>query len=115
MNTTRIAECCHEANRALCEAFGDWSQPMWADAPDWQKDSAISGVAFHQSNPDAGPAASHESWWEEKMKAGWQWGPVKVEITKEHPCMVPYDELPPEQQAKDFIFCAIVKTLSREL
>ena len=114
-NTTRIAECCHEANRALCEAFGDWSQPMWADAPDWQKDSAIAGVAFHMDNPDAGPAASHESWMEQKIEDGWIWGPTKSEDYKVHPCLEPYDNLPPEQQAKDFIFCAIVVTLSREL
>jgi hypothetical protein len=115
INTTRIAECCHEANRALCEAFGDWSQPMWAKAPDWQKDSAISGVAFHMENPDAGPSASHESWMKQKLAEGWMFGPVKDAANGVHPCLVPYDDLPPEQQAKDFIFCAIVKTLSREL
>ena len=114
-NTTRIAECCHEANRAYCEAFGDWSQPMWADAPDWQKDSAIDGVAFHIDNPDAGPSASHENWMKQKLAEGWNWGTVKNIEELEHPCMVEYADLPPEQQAKDFIFCAIVKTLSREL
>ena len=115
MNTTRIAECCHEANRAYCAAFGDWSHPMWADAPDWQKDSIISGVSFHQANPDAGPAASHENWMKQKIADGWTYGLVKDADKKEHPCFMPYDGLPPEQQAKDFIFCAIVKTLSREL
>ena len=115
MTTTRIAECCHEANRALCKAFGDWSQPMWADASDWQKDSAIAGVAFHIDNPDAGPAASHENWMKQKLADGWHWGLYKSEGLKTHPCMVTYANLPPEQRAKDFIFCAIVKTLSRAL
>ena len=31
---------------------------------------------------------------------------------KEHPCMVPFDRLPSDQKAKDFIFSAIVKSLA---
>ena len=79
-----IARVCHEANRALCIAFGDTSQPAWNDAPEWQKESAKKGVKFHLDNPNAGPEA------------------------KTHPCMVPFHELPQEQQAKDHIFRAIV-------
>ena len=39
-----IAKVCHEVNRAYCMSQGDGSQPRWEDAPDWQKQSAISGV-----------------------------------------------------------------------
>ena len=40
----RAAMAAHEANRVLCLALGDTSQPKWEDAPSWQKDSAESGV-----------------------------------------------------------------------
>lgn len=99
---------CHEANRAYCEALGDTSQPAWADAPDWQKNSARTGVRLHLDNPEAGPAASHESWFAEKVATGWTYGAVKDPEAKTHPCMVPFDQLPREQQAKDFIFRGIV-------
>ena len=106
-----IAKVCHEANRAYCESIGDTSQPKWEDAPAWQCESAIKGVDFSLSNPDANPSASHESWLAEKQATGWKYGPVKDPDKKEHPCFVPYDELPAEQRAKDHLFQAVVRAL----
>jgi len=103
-----IAKICHEANRALCTAFGDHSQVAWADAPEWQRESAIKGVQFCMENPDAPPSANHDSWLEEKRRTGWAYGPVKDADAKTHPCFVPYDDLPPDQKAKDYVFKAIV-------
>lgn len=111
MSIEQIAMVSHEVNRAYCEALGDTSQVAWADAPKWQRDSAIAGVKFHLSDPDASPAASHECWLAEKEAAGWKWGPVKDAEAKEHPCFVPYDELPVEQRAKDYLFRGVVHAL----
>jgi len=111
MEILKIAEVAHEVNRAYCQALGDYSQPTWHDAPDWQRTSAVEGVKFHISNMDAGPEASHESWLTLKEKEGWKYGLVKDSEKKEHPCMVPFDQLPVDQQAKDFIFRAIVHVL----
>lgn len=111
-NTTEtIARICHEVNRAYCQALGDNSQPAWEDAPDWQKQSAMTGVRLHTDNPNAGPQASHESWMAEKVATGWTYGPTKDPETKQHHCMVPFDQLPREQQAKDFIFRAVVHAM----
>ena len=112
MTTVKIAKVCHEANRAYCESIGDNSQPTWENAPDWQKESAINGVYYHLKNPNAKPSDSHESWLKEKEKDGWKYGKVKNPKTKEHPCFVPYDQLPIEQQKKDALFIAVVKALS---
>lgn len=108
---TEIARVCHEVNRAYCASQGDASQPAWEAAPDWQKDSAINGVLFHLANPDSKPSHSHDEWLREKAEAGWKFGPVKDAEKKEHPCCVPYDELPREQQAKDYLFLAVVRAL----
>jgi len=112
MNAEQIAKVCHEVNRAYCQALGDNSQPAWEDAPDWQKDSAMMGVRLHANNPDAGPQASHESWMAQKLADGWEYGPTKDPEAKQHPCIVPFDALPKEQQAKDFIFRAVVHALA---
>lgn len=111
ISVEHIARIAHEVNRAYCQAIGDYSQPIWEAAPDWQKQSARLGVMFHMAHPDAGPNASHDSWLAEKQANGWTYGPVKDPIAKKHPCMVPFDELPAEQQAKDFLFRGIAHAI----
>ena len=105
-----IARVCHEVNRAYCQALGDDSQPAWDEAPEWQRSSARMGVDLHLMG-DFGPEASHISWMNQKLDEGWKYGPVKNPEAKEHPCIVPFAELPREQQAKDYIFRAVVHAL----
>lgn len=107
MKIESIARICHETNRAYCESLGDISQPYWDEAPDWQKQSAINGVKFHLSG-DHGPEASHESWMAEKVAEGWVYGEVKDPEKKTHHCIVPFDQLPLEQQRKDVLFRSVV-------
>lgn len=110
MNREQIARVCHEVNRAYCQSLGDMSQPSWEDAPQWQRDSAMLGVKLHTEN-NVGPEASHESWMAQKIAEGWVFGPKKDPEAKTHHCIVPFDMLPREQQAKDFIFRAVVHAL----
>jgi hypothetical protein len=108
-----IARIAHEVNRAFCMSIGDNSQPSWEDAPEWQRESAVSGVCFHLNELQAGrepaPSASHENWMKEKIADGWTYGAIKDPEKKQHPCLLPYDKLPREQRSKDYIFGAIVK------
>lgn len=109
-----IAEVCHNVNRDYCQSLGDFSQPVWDEAPQWQKDSAMTGVMLHVTNPDAGPQASHESWMAQKIAEGWVYGPEKNPELKTHHCLVPFDQLPVAQQAKDFIFRGIVHAMLKK-
>lgn len=111
-STHDIARVCHEINRAYCAAIGDDSQPTWEDAPEWQRDSAVMGVMFCANNPDAPPSAQHDIWMSHKMNDGWVYGEAKDVVAKTHPCLVAYDDLPPEQQVKDHLFRAVVKALT---
>lgn len=109
--TALAAEVCHEANRAYCLAIGDLSQLPWDEAPAWQRQSALAGVAFIMNNPDSPASASHEEWMKFKLLDGWTYGEVKDPEKKTHPCMVAFEDLPIEQRAKDHIFGAIVRAL----
>jgi hypothetical protein len=106
-----IARICHEANRALCECNGDFSQVVWAEAPEWQKDSAKAGVKFRDENPAAPASATHDAWSATKIADGWTYGPEKDASIKQHPCLVPFDQLPPHQRAKDVLFGGICAAL----
>jgi len=106
----QIARICHEANRVYCRMIGDLSQVPWEDAPDWQRSSAVNGVE-NARDPATKPSDSHASWLAEKAANGWKYGPVKDPAKKEHPCFVPYADLPPEQKAKDVLFLAIARAL----
>jgi RyR domain len=116
MTNQRIEACAraaHEVNRAYCIALGDYSQPAWDNAPEWQQTSARNGVAGVLNGNT--PEQSHESWLAEKAATGWRYGPVKNPEAKEHPCFVPYSELPAEQRVKDTIYVATVTAMARAL
>lgn len=106
---TRAARAAHEANRVLCQALGDNSQPSWEVAPEWQRSSAIKGVEMIIDNPDTTPEQSHEGWLATKRDEGWKWGPTKDVEKKEHPCFLPYNQLPHEQQLKDHLYGIVVR------
>lgn len=111
MSVEQIAEAAHEMNRLWCCSVGDYSQPKWLDAPDWQRESSIIGVHGILSNPLMTPRESHEAWLECKRRDGWVHGVTKQPELRKHPCMVAYDDLPAHHRAKDLIFTRMVKTL----
>lgn len=115
MNIGEIARVCHEVNRAYCESLGDYSQKPWHQAEDWQQRSAVQGVVFVSTTPGVQPGDAHKNWCREKVRDGWVYGEEKDPIRKTHPCILPFNELPEDQQAKDHIFVAIVLALSPDV
>lgn len=79
---------------------------------DWEsnKQSILAGVRRMIENPGETPEQNHNAWMVYKRKEGYNLGPTKSEKLRTHPCMVPYDMLPPIQKSKDLIFQAIVRT-----
>ena len=43
----------------------------------------------------------HEVWAAGRIAAGWKYGPVRDDIKKEHPCLIPYEELSEEEKDYD--------------
>lgn len=72
-------------------------------------------MRFHVANPGAGDSASHDSWMRQKVADGWVFGEVKDPEAKTHPCMVPFDELPRDQQFKDRLFRTIAHSAAKGL
>lgn len=43
----------------------------------------------------------HEVWAQNRMNEGWTYGPVRDDVCKKHPCLVPYNELPESEKEYD--------------
>lgn len=43
----------------------------------------------------------HEVWAENRIKEGWKYGTKRDDEKKEHPCIVPYEDLPEEEKQYD--------------
>lgn len=106
-----IAAICHAANTAFCASHGDLSHKPWDETPMALKRSVLSGVKLHLDDPNASPAASHNAWLAYKDAEGWHYGETKCPERKTHPCMMPFEDLPAKDQAKDHLFKAIVNAL----
>ena len=106
------ARAAHELNKLYCETLGDNSQKHWEDSPEWQKDSAISGVKnYFEMGGFIGAKESHENWFDNKKKEGWVYGATKDDLKKTHPCMLPYDDLPSDQRLKDKLFIESIRLM----
>lgn len=109
------ARAAHEANRAYCATVGDEVAPPWPDAPDWQRKSSCDGVWAVLMGLVPTPQVGHARWLEQKLADGWTYGSVRNADKKQHPCVLPYDQLPPVQRAKDELFIAVVVAMSRAI
>jgi ryanodine receptor 2 len=43
----------------------------------------------------------HEVWAKSRMDQGWTYGPERSDILKQHPCLIPYEDLPEIEKAYD--------------
>jgi hypothetical protein len=44
---------------------------------------------------------THETWAQQRIRDGWQYGPERDDKKKHHPCLVPYEELPESEKEYD--------------
>jgi hypothetical protein len=44
---------------------------------------------------------THETWASQRISQGWKFGPVRDDIKKEHPDLIPYDNLPETEKEYD--------------
>lgn len=112
MDIADIARVCHEANRGLQQIQQADGIPVavpWDDLDSHTTSSVIDGVRGVLNGNT--PEESHANWCRFKTADGWVYGPVKDADAKTHPCLVPYAELPADQQLKDALFGAIVGAL----
>lgn len=103
-----LAKLVHEAIRHYNTLIGDTTLVAWDETDESTKESTRKGVLFVIQNPETTPSETHAKWVEDRTCEGWSFGDVKNPDTKEHPCLVAYDELPVEHRMKDHLFNGVV-------
>ena len=44
---------------------------------------------------------AHEIWAQQRLADGWTFGPTRDDKAKQHPCLIPYEELPESEKEYD--------------
>lgn len=108
-----IARVTHAAQRELQIIQGDPKiSPLWGQAPDYQIRESTAGVREILWNRELTAERHHELWVIRMMADGWVYGAVKNWERKTHPNLLPFTELPAEQQLKNHVFIAIVRAMT---
>lgn len=110
-----IAELCHETIRIYNESIGTYI-PTWSNLKKHQRRVSTYGVDWYVKNPTAGPEESHDAWLQRAELGGWKYGPVVDYEKREHPCLVPFLDLPEHEKRKEYIFrCVALASLQQHL
>jgi hypothetical protein len=75
------------------DAVGCAIKPLY----DWDAEE----FAFPPAETEKLAVMEHERWMAQKAGQGYRHGPVKDEIKKTHPCLVPWADLPDSEKEKD--------------
>lgn len=97
---SRLVLAIHEANKEIQQQTGEFIPQL----SEHLTKSILDGVYYVLDNPNCTPEQQHNNWVHFKRADGWRYGSIKDFERKEHPCLVPYSELPEIQQRKDNVF-----------
>lgn len=116
---TRIARAVHHANVGWNIGLEDPApDPGFDILPDWHKQFIVDRVRTIKEesvflNEEDLALYIHQQWVDLMIARGWRLGAVKdpAATPPTHPCLQDFRKLPPEQQKKDFMAIALVRSL----
>ena len=95
-----LSEEFRESNRAQARSIGEKLNVVGL-AFDAGESSAVTVEEFDAETVLLLAENEHIRWMQEKLANGWVYAPVRDNGKKHHPLLVPYEQLPPEEQQKD--------------
>ncbi len=112
MQIEQIARVAYEVIRAYSLAINDTRLLPWDEIEPCWKAEITACAQYPIRNSTTMPEQYHESWIKEMQEIDWKYGPTFDPITKEHPYLVPYAELPIELKTLDYLFVTVVRELA---
>ena len=74
---------------------------MGGNAPKWKAFFWVGMLRIHHSLVEEMAKNVHEVWAKSRMEQGWRYGSERNDTLKQHPYLVPYEELPDIEKAYD--------------
>lgn len=108
----RVSRVVHEALRAWAAGNNQKPSPSWSRCAKWMREATYESVAFVLNHPEAPASAQHDQWMDKKRRDGWSYGATKSGVSKTHPMLVPYDQLPLVERRKDALVRRVVLALT---
>ena len=95
LSIDQVAGIVYAATDAYNVAVDDAEpRPRWLDLDEGMQAKVIEAVVAIRDTEAANVEHNHELWCEQMEAAGWHHGPTLDYETKEHPNLVPYEDLP---------------------
>jgi hypothetical protein len=106
---SEIAKWIYEATRIEAE----WNKrrvipEKWEVRSQEFKEQFIETIKKYFEDELPTPEEAHNSWVNAYKKMGWKYGNVRDVKKKTHPDMIPFEDLPKDEQNKDAIFLSFV-------
>lgn len=105
-----IARVAYDANMQINILTGI-DYPAWDDFESYERTLFIDGVRQQIEQPDRTAEQIHQSWVDDRIRDGWQYGLIRNHQLKTHPSIVPFADLTLVEKVKDTLFANIVASL----
>jgi hypothetical protein len=102
LNSYQIAEIINGVTSRIPRPDGSFPA-LWCDLPEDSKDRAKTAVDEIMDNPGRTAEQLHDLWMKPLVEQGWTCGEHDYDL-KKHPCIVPFDDLPPSEILKDEVW-----------
>jgi len=97
-----IAQNAYEKTQLCRKNRGDFQDLPWAYLEEWKRNDIINTVWFYlMYYPSQGAEECHNSWVADKFLDGWVYGYALLQDKRQHPNLVPFGQLPVEEQIKN--------------
>lgn len=106
-----IVQIAYAAMRQMDVNFGD-DIPDWGELTDDEQQFLRQVISEYLDHADWSAEQQHESWLDRRRLEGWTYDPVANLAVKKHPHMVPWNKLPPREQAKARLTASAVRDLA---
>jgi hypothetical protein len=112
MTPKTIAKIAHESLGAYVSSKLAETPMAWDNLHHTARKAAVSGVMSVMDDPGITVASFHAQWVARMVSAGWRFGDGQDHDGKRHADLQPWEDLPPDRQAKAALVLAVYKALT---